>query len=70
MSEADIMHVHNIICAHSHTGYVPCGCRDCMEIAVGNMGALCFMCHEAGCEASENLECRVEPELEESSGSG
>lgn len=69
MSEADIMHVHNIIHA-SCAGYVPCGCRDCMEIAVGNMGALCFMCHEAGCEASENLECRATDLEEESSGSG
>lgn len=39
------------------SGYHPCGCRDCMEIAIGLPGALCWACHEAGCEADR--ECRA-----------
>lgn len=39
-------------------GYVPCACRDCMEIAIGKRGeALCSECEEAGCEAGEG-ECQ------------
>ena len=30
-------------------GYRPCACRDCMEIAIGEPGALCHECKEAGC---------------------
>lgn len=41
-----------------HTGYVPCGCRDCMELAIGLPGAMCWECAEAGCEPGS--ECKVE----------
>ena len=39
------------------SGYIPCGCRDCMEIAIGEPGALCWECEEAGCEAGAEGEC-------------
>lgn len=40
------------------SGYVPCACRDCFEIAIGEPGeALCFDCEEAGCEAGADCEC-------------
>lgn len=31
------------------SGYVPCACRDCFETAIGEPGALCHSCKEAGC---------------------
>jgi hypothetical protein len=31
-------------------GYVYCACRDCMDIAIGELGALCNDCEEAECE--------------------
>ena len=31
------------------TGYRPCACRDCMEIAIGGRGAMCHECEDAGC---------------------
>jgi hypothetical protein len=31
------------------SGYRPCGCRDCFEIAIGLPGAFCWACREAGC---------------------
>ena len=48
------------------TGYVPCACRDCMEIAIGTSGegALCHECESAGCEANDG-ECSVPWEPEE-----
>ena len=33
------------------SGYVHCGCRDCFEIAIGEVGDLCHECETAGCEA-------------------
>lgn len=40
------------------TGYVPCACRDCMEIAIGKLGkALCCDCADAGCEPNDG-ECK------------
>ena len=47
------------------TGYVPCGCSECMEIAIGEPGTLCWECEEAGCtdecevfnSVSEEIEC-------------
>jgi len=35
---------------HEANGYGPCGCRDCMEIAIGEPGAMCHACEDAGCE--------------------
>jgi hypothetical protein len=32
------------------TGYRPCACRDCMETAIGEPGAMCHSCEDAGCE--------------------
>jgi len=32
------------------SGYQPCGCRDCFEIAIGLPGAFCHECVTAGCE--------------------
>lgn len=38
-------------------GYVPCACRDCMNVAIGRRGkAMCDDCLEAGCEYGEH-EC-------------
>lgn len=31
------------------TGYRPCACRDCFEIAIGSEGAMCHACQDAGC---------------------
>jgi hypothetical protein len=31
------------------SGYRPCACRDCMEIAIGGPGAYCHECVAAGC---------------------
>ena len=39
-------------------GYRPCACRDCMEIAIGEEGAMCHACEEAGCELDH--ECSAE----------
>ena len=36
-----------------HSGYTPCKCRDCFEIAVSNdttIPEMCWECIEAGCE--------------------
>jgi len=32
------------------SGYVPCACRDCPDIAIGEVGALCLECEEVDCE--------------------
>lgn len=45
------------------SGYLPCACRDCFEIAIGEKGAMCHECESAGCELDS--ECCCEPELEE-----
>lgn len=37
----------------SASGYHPCGCRDCFEIAIGEPGEFCWECEEAGCEEGE-----------------
>jgi len=41
------------------TGYAPCSCRDCMEIAIptDDNAGLCHDCQEAGCEPSAETEC-------------
>lgn len=39
------------------SGYTPCGCRDCFEVAIGKSGALCHACAEAGCDGS--AECQA-----------
>lgn len=31
------------------SGYRPCACRDCFEIAIGAEGAMCHDCQDAGC---------------------
>lgn len=33
--------------SNTQSGYTPCACRDCMDIA---MGGMCLLCEEAGCE--------------------
>jgi hypothetical protein len=40
-------------------GYIPCGCRDCFEIAIGEPGDLCWECEEAGCEGDGEC-CRAD----------
>lgn len=35
------------------SGYTPCACRDCMDVAISSDGdtpALCLLCKDAGCE--------------------
>jgi len=40
------------------TGYVPCACRDCFEVAIGAPGkALCHECADATCEGGTEREC-------------
>jgi molybdenum cofactor biosynthesis enzyme MoaA len=36
------------------SGYTPCACRDCMDVAITSDGkpALCLLCKDAGCEIS------------------
>ena len=42
------------------TGYTPCACRDCFEIAIGVPGeALCHACETADCEANTETECEA-----------
>lgn len=42
------------------SGYAPCACRDCFEIAIGDGGpALCTECEEAGCDVAGDSECQV-----------
>lgn len=36
------------------SGYRPCACRDCFEIAIGIPGAMCNECDAAGCEHGED----------------
>ena len=50
-------------------GYRNCACRDCFEIAIGEAGAFCSDCEEAGCPGYQgqpgmSQECQVEPEPE------
>jgi hypothetical protein len=47
------------------SGYVHCGCRDCIETAIGEPGDMCWECKEAGCEPGS--ECQVERDLEDDS---
>lgn len=39
------------------SGYRSCACRDCFEIAIGEAGAVCSACEDAGC-----LICACGPE--------
>ncbi len=32
------------------SGYRSCACRDCMEIAIGDAGAVCHACEAANCD--------------------
>lgn len=44
------------------SGYIHCSCGTCFETTIGEPGALCSDCEEAGCEPGQ--ECRVLPEPE------
>jgi hypothetical protein len=46
------------------SGYRPCACRDCFEIAIGEEGALCWACEEAECSDQGDEECNVPPSEE------
>lgn len=49
----------------SESGYTPCRCRDCMEVAMSDdwrVPAFCWECEEAGCE--EDSSCQVEHDFE------
>jgi hypothetical protein len=39
------------------SGYRPCACRDCMEVAIGDAGSMCHHCVDAGCDS--NRECQA-----------
>ena len=45
-----------------NVGYQPCGCRDCIDIAVGEPGALCWACEEAGCDGEGECSRDEDPE--------
>lgn len=53
----------------SNSGYHPCPCRDCFEIAIGcdddTTPHLCNGCESAGCEADGSADCEVEFEPED-----
>lgn len=53
---------HHIAAAPS--GARPCAVSDCMETAVGIVGAVCSQCEETGCEAGETCECEDTNALE------
>lgn len=39
------------------SGYTPCACRDCKEIAIGEPGkAYCHECEDAGCPDYQGVE--------------
>jgi len=45
------------VTSHVGEGYVPCACRDCMEIGLGKPGeALCHACVEADCQPDKECE--------------
>ncbi len=41
------------------SGYTPCACETCMDIAISNdhRYALCWACKEAGCDAVAGSPC-------------
>jgi len=39
------------------SGYRDCACRDCFNIAIGECGALCWECYEAGCNHMGKRAC-------------
>ncbi len=42
----------------TQSGYVPCACRDCMEIAIQSRGekkAYCAACQAAGCPDCQDV---------------
>lgn len=43
--------------SHTESSYRPCACRDCFETAIGEPGAMCHECEEAGCEPDS--ECQA-----------
>lgn len=50
--------------APAESGYRPCACRDCFEIAIGEPGAYCHECVDSGCpgyqgEAGMSQECQA-----------
>lgn len=50
--------------APAESGYRPCACRYCMEIAIGEPGAFCHECDDAGCpgyqgQAGMSQECQA-----------
>jgi hypothetical protein len=50
-------HTDMVYCIPGEAGNRPCFCRDCMEIAIGPPGELCWECREADCEP--NKECQA-----------
>jgi hypothetical protein len=38
------------------SGYRSCACRDCMEIAIGEPGAMCHECEDAGCPGDRDCQ--------------
>jgi len=49
----------------SLSGYCPCACRDCFEIAITSDGkpALCNECEASGCDCNGNASCEVPPDF-------
>lgn len=41
------------------SGYRDCACRDCFEIAIGVVGAMCSDCEDAGCADAIGGECQA-----------
>ena len=47
----------DIMAKQNQSGYVPCKCRDCMEIAISSDGrpSYCLECQDANCADYQNV---------------
>jgi hypothetical protein len=53
------------------SGYTPCACKDCMDIAISSDDAycdLCEFCKEAGCDETGQSDCQRTDDLEDDDG--
>lgn len=41
-------------CQQVSVGYVPCACPTCFETAIGEHGAMCWLCEESGCDGKSD----------------
>lgn len=62
-----LLNEHDTDATSAEGGYVPCACRDCMEILVWPQSSgeapYCHACAEADCPDREHPQCQVDPDL-------